>query len=109
LLIDKLAPTSKMVFVTPHSISEKVDDMHAAFMEYVEVVRSIAKENGLDLVDMRKEFVEFSLTNPGVALTTDGVHLKDEGQRLFADKLFTQLLEFITDRVPSPSESPPRV
>ncbi|MBL7833442.1 MAG: G-D-S-L family lipolytic protein, partial [Cyclobacteriaceae bacterium] len=60
---------------------------------YSSLIRSIARNNNLPLVDLRKAFLEYNKANnpenkeSGV-LTTDRVHLNDKGNELVATEMW---------------------
>lgn len=96
-IIDKLNEKNiKVILCTPAAIGEKTDfsnpqdgDMNG----YSNMIRAIAKKNGLTLVDLRKSFLDYNLKNNsdnkdrGI-LTTDRVHLNAKGNQLVADEMW---------------------
>lgn len=88
---------AKVVVCTPTVIGEKnVNELDEELDRYAAIVRKIADDMRLPLVDLRAEFTQYiAQHNPdnlasGV-LTTDGVHLNDRGNRLVADCMSVQL------------------
>jgi isoamyl acetate esterase len=86
----------KVVLCTPAAIGEKTDfsnsqdgDLNA----YSGIIRGLAKNNNLPLVDLRKLFLEYNVKNnpdnkaKGI-LTGDGVHLNEKGNQLVADAMW---------------------
>jgi isoamyl acetate esterase len=86
----------KVVLCTPAAIGEKTDfsnsqdgDLNA----YSSIIRGLAKNNNLPLVDLRKLFLEYNVKNnpdnkaKGI-LTGDGVHLNEKGNQLVADAMW---------------------
>ncbi|MFY8003642.1 MAG: SGNH/GDSL hydrolase family protein [Chitinophagaceae bacterium] len=92
-LIQKIrASGSKIIICTPAVIGEKKDNGNALDGEldtYSDLIRKIAQEETLTLVDIRTSFKNYIQENnvenkeAGV-LTTDGVHLNDEGNKKVA-------------------------
>lgn len=92
--------TIKGILVTPAAIGEKTDETNQQDGDlnlYADIVRKIAAEYKCDLVDLRKDFVDYNKKNnpenkrSGI-LTTDGVHLLDAGNKLVAEKMMKILL-----------------
>jgi lysophospholipase L1-like esterase len=96
-LIEKLkVARSKIILCTPAVIGEKVDESNEFdedLMSYNEVIKNIAYSNDFPLIDLRKAFMDYNLANnlenkqAGI-LTTDGVHLNDEGNELVAREMW---------------------
>ena len=89
----------KAILCTPAAIGEKTDFTNELDKEldlYSNIIRSIAVKNNLPLVDLRKAFLEYNLKNntgnkeAGI-LTTDRVHLNDQGNQLVAEKIWEVL------------------
>ncbi|MGN6493495.1 MAG: SGNH/GDSL hydrolase family protein [Agriterribacter sp.] len=99
-LIDKIqAAGAKVVICTPTVIGEKkdnVNELDGDLNKYAEIIRGIAKNKKVDLLDLHKNIVDYiSQHNPenkysGV-LTSDGVHMNEEGNKFLAE----QFLGFI--------------
>jgi isoamyl acetate esterase len=95
-IITKIRNTgSRVILCTPTVIGEKSDgsnQLDPMLEEYAEISRHVAQETGADLCDLRKAFIEFLRSHnsrnvvSGI-LTTDSVHLNDEGNRLIASEL----------------------
>lgn len=86
----------KVVLCTPATIGEKNDfsnPQDGDLNEYSKIIRGQATKNNLPLVDLRKIFLGYNLTNnpdnktKGI-LTTDGVHLNAKGNQLVADEMW---------------------
>lgn len=86
-----------LVLCTPAVIGEKNDytnEQDGDLNKYAGIIRKIALDQQLTLVDLRKEFQNFEQSNNpqnldrGI-LTADGVHLNDAGN-LFVAKLIAQ-------------------
>lgn len=71
-------------------------EVNRALMEYADISRAVAETSGATLCDLRAAFEEhLAAHNPdklyeGV-LTTDGVHLNEEGNRFVADLMLEHL------------------
>jgi isoamyl acetate esterase len=87
---------SKVVLCTPAVIGERTDSSNEQDGElnyYSSIIRRLAQENNLPLVDLRKAFLDhLKKYNPqnlekGI-LTTDRVHLNDEGNKLVAAEMW---------------------
>ena len=102
---------SKIVLCTPTVIGENTGDfvlgnqfkdvetmekMNGDLNTFSEVVRKLSNEYGTELLDLRKIFMDYLAENninndaAGI-LTTDGVHLNEQGNKLIAD----QMIKFI--------------
>ena len=86
----------KVVLCTPATIGEKTDFSNSQdgdLNEYSKIIRGLATKNNLPVVDLRKLFFTYNLTNntenktKGI-LTTDGVHLNAKGNQLVADEMW---------------------
>jgi isoamyl acetate esterase len=97
-IIEKIqAQGATVALVTPAVIGERTDhsnEMDGDLNQYCNIVRSIAKDLGLGLVDLRKAFLEHNRRyNPsnkesGI-LTTDRVHLNPAGNQLVAEEMWS--------------------
>ena len=63
---------------------------------YSQLIRDLAKKQGLPLIDLRKAFLDYNLKNNSNndeknILTTDRVHLNDAGNQLVADEMWKVL------------------
>ena len=96
-MIDKMkANNIKLILCTPAVIGEKMDfsnQQDGDMNQYSNIIRQLAAKNDLQLVDLRKSFLEFNLKNNpenkerGI-LTTDRVHLNAKGNQLVADEIW---------------------
>ena len=86
---------SGVILCTPTVIGEKRDSSNAQdpmLKEYSEISRKIAKDLNVQLCDLHKAFQDYLAVHntdnkeKGI-LTTDGVHLNDEGNKLVAKEL----------------------
>jgi len=86
---------SAVILCTPSVIGEKRDSSNAQdpmLKEYSEISRKIAKDLSIQLCDLHKAFQGYLAVHntenreKGI-LTTDGVHLNDEGNKLVAKEL----------------------
>lgn len=99
-IVDALAEQGiRTVLCTPSVIGERGDKANPQDEDldrYSDIVRALARKNGLALVDLRTAFLEHERrSNPsnkesGV-LTTDGVHLNAAGNRLVAEAMWSAL------------------
>ena len=86
----------KVVLCTPAVIGERTDNSNEQDGElnyYSGVIRKLAKENNLPIVDLRNDFSEYLRKNnpqnleKGI-LTTDRVHLNAEGKKPVAASMW---------------------
>lgn len=94
-LIDKIqAAGAKVVICTPTVIGEKkdnVNELDGDLNKYAEIIRGIAKNKKVELLDLHKNIVDYiNQHNPenkysGV-LTSDGVHMNEEGNKFLAEQ-----------------------
>jgi lysophospholipase L1-like esterase len=99
-LIRKLkAASAEVIICTPAAIGEKTDFSNSQdgdLNQYSKIIRGIAQNNSCKIVDLRKVFLDYDLTNnkenkrEGV-LTTDGVHLNEKGNAIVADEMLKAL------------------
>lgn len=87
---------AKIVLVTPAVVGERTDSsnqLDGDLNHYSNLIREIAKQYNLPLVDLRQSFLAFNLKNnpsnreSGI-LTTDRVHLNEKGNQLVADEIW---------------------
>ena len=92
---------ARVILCTPSVIGEKSDGsnkLDARLDEYADISRGVARQEKVQLCDLRKAFVDYlKKNNPenkgrGV-LTTDGVHLNEAGNRFVADVMLKALGE----------------
>src|SRR5665213_635878 len=84
---------AKVIICTPSTIGEKNDysnEQDGDLNKYSNIIRKIAADEQVGLIDLRKEFHEYEVDhNPGNQekgiLTLDGVHLNDQGNRFVAN------------------------
>ena len=82
----------QVIVCTPATIGEKYDNTNEQdgdLNKYSNIIRKIAREQQLTLVDMRREFEDYEKShNPDNLekglLTVDGVHLNDAGNQFVA-------------------------
>lgn len=96
-IIDKIqAAGAKVVICTPTVIGEKkdyVNELDGDLNKYSEIIRGIAKNKNVALIDLRKAILAYiNGHNPenkaeGI-LTSDGVHMNDEGNRFLAEQFW---------------------
>lgn len=96
-LIHKLqANNAKIVVCTPAAIGEKTDFSNVQdgdLNKYCNIIRHIASDEKVPLVDLRKFLLDYNMANnpqnldKGI-LTVDGVHLNDKGNQLVAEQMW---------------------
>lgn len=101
-LIKKLqARNIRVVLVTPAAIGERTDfsnQQDGDLNHYANIIRRLSQQNNCGLVDLRKAFLEYNVQNnrqnadKGI-LTTDRVHLNEQGNRLVADQMMQELVK----------------
>ncbi len=98
---------ASVVLCTPSVIGEKTDgsnDLDAMLDEYSAISRTVAKETGSELLDLRKRFLDHLKKHnnenlyKGV-LTTDGVHLNAAGNQFVASAML-EALEMTENQTP---------
>lgn len=99
-MIDRIrAKDAKVVLCTASVIGEKTDGSNTLdemLDRYCDISRKVAADNDVELLDLRKLFLEHLTKNnrenrPHSVLTTDGVHLNAAGNRFVADCMLTKL------------------
>lgn len=86
----------KAILCTPAVVGEKTDfsnPLDGDLNRYSNMIRDIAKKNSLQLVDLRKNFLDYYKTNnpdnkEKDILTYDKVHLNAKGNQLVADAMW---------------------
>jgi lysophospholipase L1-like esterase len=101
-LIHKLQlNNAKVIICTPAAIGEKTDfsnEQDGDLNKYCNIIRKIATDENVPLVDLRKFLLDYDLTNnptntdKGI-LTVDGVHLNDKGNLLVAEQMWDVIKE----------------
>ena len=99
-IIDKIQSTgAKVVICTPTVVGEKkgcVNELDGDLNKYSEIVRQIAKNKKVELIDLHKTIVDYinahnpENKNSGI-LTTDGVHMNDEGNRFLVEQFWEDI------------------
>ena len=93
------AAGSRVIICTPSVISENIDPKDENYIKldmYADICRKLAAENKLQLLDLRREFINYlkkhnpKRLNKGI-LTCDGVHLNSAGNA-FVSKLMLEAL-----------------
>jgi len=94
-----LASGARAVLCTPSVIGELKNNANSLDENldiFSDVSRSVAAENNILLIDLRKAFVDYLADNnpnnlsTGI-LTTDGVHLNETGNRFVADQILNNI------------------
>jgi lysophospholipase L1-like esterase len=101
-IIKKLqAKNIEVLLCTPATIGEKTDftnELDGDLNIYAAIIRGIAQKKNCELIDLRKAFLAYNLTNnaenkeKGI-LTTDGVHLSEKGNQLVAEEMMKALVK----------------
>lgn len=101
-LIKKMkAQNIRVIVCTPTVIGERNDASNAQdgdLNQYSKLIREIATRNGLQLLDLRKQFLDYlGSNNPenkekGI-LTSDRVHLTEAGNQFLAEKMLEALVQ----------------
>ena len=96
-LIAKLqAKNITVVLCTPAAIGERTDfsnELDGDLNSYSNIIRGLAKKNNLQLIDLRKDFLEYNKqfnteNKESGILTTDRVHLNEKGNEFVAEKMW---------------------
>ncbi|MFO0825139.1 MAG: SGNH/GDSL hydrolase family protein [Gemmataceae bacterium] len=99
-IIEKIKKSgAQVILCTPTVIGEKRDGTNMGdkpLDEYAEISRKVAKDTDSRLCDLRKAFTQNLGRNnkenePKGILTTDGVHLNDNGNKLVAESILSVL------------------
>ena len=93
------AVRARIILCTPSVIGEKADGLNERdpmLEEYAAISRSVAKDGSVELLDLRKVFIDYEKANnkdnqPKGILTGDGVHLNKEGNKLVAEAMLKVL------------------
>ena len=86
----------KIIMCTPAVIGERTDftnQLDGDLNRYSNIIRELAKKNSIPLVDLRKAFLDYNLqfnkeNKESGILTTDRVHLNDDGNKLVAEEMW---------------------
>jgi lysophospholipase L1-like esterase len=99
-IIAKLqASDARVIVCTPAVIGEKNDfsnELDGDLNKYCNIIRDMANDLHVPLIDLRKAFVEYEVKNnttnvdKGI-LTIDGVHLNDKGNELAAELMWNAI------------------
>lgn len=93
------AKNCKVILATPAVIGERTDfsnELDGDLNKYSTLIRKLAEQNKLPLVDLRKTFLDYNKANnpdnkeSGI-LTTDRVHLNDKGNELVANEMWNAI------------------
>lgn len=87
---------SKIIICTPAVIGEKTDfsnPLDGDLNSYSNIIKDIAKQNNLPLIDLRKVFLEYNIIHnkenkeAGI-LTKDKAHLNEKGNQVVAEQMW---------------------
>ena len=86
----------KIIMCTPAAIGERTDftnQLDGDLNKYSGIIRTLAQKNSIPLVDLRKSFLDYNLqfnreNKESGILTSDRVHLNDEGNKLVAEEMW---------------------
>jgi isoamyl acetate esterase len=101
-IIKKLTDRNiKVILCTPAVVGEKTDmsnPLDGDLNRYSNIIRDLAKNNNLPLVDLRKKFQEYLKNNnpenkEKEVLTYDKVHMNNKGNQLLADEMWKAIKE----------------
>jgi lysophospholipase L1-like esterase len=89
----------KAILCTPAVVGEKTDmsnPLDGDLNRYSNIIRDIAKKNGLPLIDLRKEFLDYNKANnpdnqEKNILTYDRVHLNTKGNQFVAGLMWNSI------------------
>lgn len=89
----------KIIMCTPAVIGERTDftnQLDGDLNKYSGIIRGLAQKNSIPLVDLRKAFLDYNIqfnkeNKESGILTTDRVHLNDEGNKLVAEEMWRVL------------------
>jgi isoamyl acetate esterase len=93
------AKGAQVILVTPAVVGERTDfsnQLDGDLNLYSNIIKGIAKQNNLKVIDLRTAFLEYNKKNnpenkeSGI-LTTDRVHLNEKGNQLVADEMWKVL------------------
>lgn len=91
----------KVIVCTPAVVGEKNDmsnQLDGDLNRYSNIIRDIAKNNSLPIVDLRKKFLELEKNNnpenkEKEVYTYDRVHMNDKGNQVIADEMWKVIKE----------------
>lgn len=86
----------KIVMCTPAVIGERTDftnQLDGDLNKYSNIIRGVAQKNSIPLIDLRKAFLDYNIqfnkeNKEFGILTTDRVHLNDEGNKIVAEEMW---------------------
>ncbi len=99
-IVERIKSASiKLVLCTPAVIGEKIQGENIAdsdLDQVCDIIRKIALDYELPLVDLRKTFTQYLLENnienmESGLLTRDGVHLNEKGNQMVANEIWTTI------------------
>ncbi len=86
----------KIIMCTPAVIGERTDftnQLDGDLNRYSSILRELAQKNSIPLVNLRKAFLDYNIqfnteNKESGILTTDRVHLNEEGNKLVAEEMW---------------------
>lgn len=86
----------KIIMCTPAVIGERTDftnQLDGDLNKYSSILRELAQKNSIPLVNLRKAFLDYNIqfnteNKESGILTTDRVHLNEEGNKLVAEEMW---------------------
>jgi len=96
-IIEKIQDAgAKVVICTPTVVGEKkgfVNELDGDLNKYSEIIRNIAKNKNVELIDLHKAILAYiNANNPEDKakdiLTSDGVHMNDKGNKFLAEQFY---------------------
>ena len=93
----------KIIMCTPAVIGERTDftnQLDGDLNKYSNIIRGLAQKNSIPLVDLRKAFLDYNIqfnkeNKESGILTTDRVHLNDEGNKIVAEEMWKAIKTMI--------------
>jgi len=95
-------PELKKMYGKPPYDPDDPQGFSKPLAEYAEVVREIAREQGVSLVDLFKAFGDYDrLEGRSVGdLLLDGMHPNDEGHRIMAERMIGEIVKLLAAKGP---------
>ncbi len=91
-------PKLRDLYGKPPYNPESDDGFNVLLDTYADVVREIAKDEHVPLVDVQRVFEQHKQREPGQPLLLDGMHPNEQGHRLIADAVLKVLVPMLDTR-----------